>query len=53
MADKRFNIKDLLDPIEVTLNIPHSLSEKGQFDGILEITCLFAMRVRQLLNACS
>lgn len=32
MADKRFNIKDLLEPIEVTLNIPLFLSEKGQFD---------------------
>lgn len=32
MADKGFNIKDLLDPIEVTLNIPPFLSDKGQFD---------------------
>ncbi|KAL9956114.1 hypothetical protein ACROYT_G037543 [Oculina patagonica] len=32
MADKGFNIKDLLDPIEVTLNIPSFLSDKGQFD---------------------
>ena len=33
MADKGFNIKDLLVQIEVTLNTPPSLSEKGQFDG--------------------
>ena len=33
MADKGFNIKDLLEPIGVTLNIPPYLSEKGQFDG--------------------
>ena len=32
MADKGFNIKDLLVQIEVTLNTPPSLSEKGQFD---------------------
>ena len=32
MADKGLNIKDLLDPNEVTLNIPPFLSEKGQFD---------------------
>ena len=32
MADKGFNIKDLLDPIEVTLNTPPFLSEEGQFD---------------------
>lgn len=32
MADKEFNIKDQLDPIEVTLNIPPFLSDKGQFD---------------------
>ena len=32
MADKGFNIKDLLDQIEVTLNTPSFLSEKGQFD---------------------
>lgn len=31
MADKGFNIKVLLDPIEVTLNIPPFLSDKGQF----------------------
>ena len=30
MADKGFNIKDLLDQIEVTLNTPPFLSEKGQ-----------------------
>ena len=29
MADKGLNIKDLLDPNEVTLNIPPFLSEKG------------------------
>ena len=33
MADKGFNIKDLLEPIGVTLNIPPFLSDKGQFDG--------------------
>lgn len=33
MADKGFNIKDLLEPIGVTLNIPPFLSNKGQFDG--------------------
>ena len=32
MANKGFNIKDLLDQIEVTLNTPPFLSEKGQFD---------------------
>lgn len=32
IADKGFNIKDLLDQIEVTLNTPPFLSEKGQFD---------------------
>lgn len=32
MADKGFNIKDLLEQIEVTLNTPPLLSEKGQFD---------------------
>ena len=32
MADKGFNIKDLLVQIEVTLNTPPFLSEKGQFD---------------------
>lgn len=32
MADKGFNIKDLLEPIEVTLNIPPFLSDKGQFN---------------------
>lgn len=32
MADKGFNIKGLLVQIEVTLNTPPSLSEKGQFD---------------------
>ena len=33
MADKGFNIKDLLEPIGVTLIIPPLLSDKGQFDG--------------------
>ena len=32
-ADKGFNIKDLLEPIGVTLNIPPFLFDKGQFDG--------------------
>ena len=32
MADKGFNIKDLLEQIEVTLNTPPLLSEKGQFN---------------------
>ena len=31
IADTGFKIKDLLDPIEVTLNILPFLSEKGQF----------------------
>ena len=33
MADNGFNIKDLLEPIEVTLNIPPFLSDKGQFNA--------------------
>ena len=33
MADKGFNIKDLLEPIGVTLNITPFLSHKGQFDA--------------------
>ena len=32
MADKGINIKDLLEPIEVTLNIPPFLSDKAQFN---------------------
>ena len=32
MADKGFNIKDLLEPIGVTLNIPPFLSDKAQFN---------------------
>lgn len=32
MADKGFNIKDLLEPIRVTLNIPPFLSDKAQFN---------------------
>ena len=31
-ADKGFNIKDLLEPIGVTLNIPPFLSDKAQFN---------------------
>lgn len=33
MADKGFNIKDILEPNGVTLNVPLFLSDKGQFDG--------------------
>ena len=32
MADKGFNIKDLLEPIVVTLNVPPFLSDKAQFN---------------------
>ena len=32
MADKGFNIKDLLEPIGVTLNLPPFLSDKAQFN---------------------
>ena len=32
MADKGFNIKDLLEPRGVTLNIPPFLSDKAQFN---------------------
>ena len=32
MADKGFNIKDLLEPTGVTLNIPLFLSHKAQFN---------------------
>ena len=32
MADKGFNIKDLLEPIGVTLNIPPCLSDNSQFN---------------------
>ena len=32
MADKGFNIKDLLEPIGMTLNIPPFLSDKAQFN---------------------
>ena len=38
MADRGFKIKNLLDPIEVTLNIPPFLSEKGQFCEEVETT---------------
>ena len=38
MADRGFKIKNLLDPIEETLNIPPFLSEKGQFCEEVETT---------------
>ena len=31
MADKRFTIRDLLDPMGVKLNIPIFLEDKAQF----------------------
>ena len=32
MADKGFNIKDVMEPIGMTLNIPPFLSDKAQFN---------------------
>ena len=54
MADKGFNIKDLLEPTGVTLNIPLFLSDKAQFNeedvGNTQSVASISIRVERAIS---